>query len=140
MFDISLMSEWMNKIKVTLHLRGCCCSLPLPTLPILGSDKSIKVRNEVGDKASGWLKNSKPQLMIELKLHTYSIITELVRTSLYTCLILKVGWRDPLVLSMAVLSNKLLIIDWYVNYSYFNTSLAWDPNIHCPLVLSQQYM
>lgn len=55
-----------------------------------------------------------PQLKIELKLHTCSIITELVRTSLYIYLILKVGWRDPLVLSMAVLSNKLLIIDMWI--------------------------
>lgn len=56
MFDISLMSEWMNRINVTLHLRGCHCSLPLPTLPILGSDKCIKVRNEVGDKAGRYSK------------------------------------------------------------------------------------
>ena len=45
------------------------CSLPLLSPLILGSDKFIKIRNKIGDRAGRWLNNPMSQLKIELKLY-----------------------------------------------------------------------
>lgn len=104
--------------------------------------KFIKIRNEVGHRTGGRLNTT-----TEDRAQTaYSAVTELVRvlckwTSYHIKfnIILKVGWRDPLALSMAVLSNKAAY-HWHEHYSYLNISLKWKPNIYCLLALSKQYM